>query len=118
MMVGLPVRIGWKFGNGRLAYCGFHIETPDTEPLPLKPPARLTSTTPLQALYLLNDAFVHEQASGFARRVLAERFGVSAEGHGWVAVYLAHQQSIDSVVTAQVRANGPETVVLRLQDIP
>lgn len=52
------------------------------------------------------------------RRVLAERFGVSAEGHAWVASYLAHQQLIDSVVTAQVRANGPETVVLRLQDLP
>lgn len=35
-------------------------------------PARLTSTTPLQALYLLNDKFVHEQAEGFARVLLAE----------------------------------------------
>ncbi len=35
-------------------------------------PARQTSTTPLQALYLLNDKFVHEQAEGLARRVLAE----------------------------------------------
>ena len=52
------------------------------------------------------------------RRVLAERFGVSADGHGWVTVYLAHQQVIDSVVTAQAKANGPETVVLRLQDLP
>ena len=32
-------------------------------------PMRLTSTTPLQALYLLNDKFVHEQANGFARRL-------------------------------------------------
>jgi hypothetical protein len=31
---------------------------------------RLTSTTPLQALYLLNDKFVHEQAIGFASRLL------------------------------------------------
>lgn len=36
-------------------------------------PLRLTSTTPLQALYLLNDAFTHEQAQGFAKRLLAER---------------------------------------------
>jgi len=33
-------------------------------------PQRLTSTTPLQALYLLNDPFVHEQAQGFARRLI------------------------------------------------
>jgi hypothetical protein len=34
-------------------------------------PLRLTSTTPLQALYLLNDKFVHEQADGFAERIRA-----------------------------------------------
>lgn len=33
-------------------------------------PMRLASTTPLQALYLLNDKFVHEQAIGFASRLL------------------------------------------------
>jgi hypothetical protein len=33
-------------------------------------PLRLTSTTPLQALYLLNDPFVHAQAERFARRLL------------------------------------------------
>jgi hypothetical protein len=32
---------------------------------------RLTSTTPLQALYLLNDPFVHEQAKNFANRLVA-----------------------------------------------
>ena len=32
--------------------------------------ARATSTTPLQALFLLNDTFVHEQASSFAQRIL------------------------------------------------
>ena len=35
-------------------------------------PVRLTSTTPLQALYLLNDKFVHEQAVGIANRLLKE----------------------------------------------
>jgi hypothetical protein len=34
--------------------------------------ARMISTTPLQALYLLNDEFVHEQAAGMARRLVAE----------------------------------------------
>ena len=33
---------------------------------------RLTSTTPLQALYLLNDSFVHDQSRAFARRIFAE----------------------------------------------
>jgi hypothetical protein len=32
---------------------------------------RVSSTTPLQALYLMNDAFVHEQAAQFAARLLA-----------------------------------------------
>jgi hypothetical protein len=34
---------------------------------------RLTSTTPLQALFLMNDPFVHDQAQRFALRLLAER---------------------------------------------
>lgn len=33
-------------------------------------PARLVSTTPLQALYLLNDQFVHEQTEGLAKQLL------------------------------------------------
>jgi hypothetical protein len=32
---------------------------------------RPVSTTPLQALYFLNDPFVHEQAKGFAQRIIA-----------------------------------------------
>jgi hypothetical protein len=36
-------------------------------------PQRLTSTTPLQALYLLNDPFVHEQAQGFAKQLIARK---------------------------------------------
>ncbi|HVE40707.1 MAG TPA: PSD1 and planctomycete cytochrome C domain-containing protein [Planctomycetota bacterium] len=34
---------------------------------------RITSTTPLQALWMLNDPFVHEQARAFAARLLKER---------------------------------------------
>jgi len=34
---------------------------------------RLTSTTALQALFLMNDPFVHQQAQGFAGRLLSER---------------------------------------------
>ena len=33
---------------------------------------RLTSTTPLQALYLMNDPFVHAQAKKFAERIAGE----------------------------------------------
>src|SRR5262249_26407006 len=32
----------------------------------------ITSTTPLQALYLMNDPFVHEQARRFAARLISE----------------------------------------------
>ncbi len=39
---------------------------------------RLTSTTPLQSLFLLNDPFVHEQARQFARRLLASRVDTPA----------------------------------------
>jgi len=35
--------------------------------------SRTTSTTPLQALFLMNDPFVHEQARKFAARLLAEQ---------------------------------------------
>jgi hypothetical protein len=39
---------------------------------------RITSTTPLQALWMLNDPFVHEQARAFAARLLKERTDVAA----------------------------------------
>jgi hypothetical protein len=35
-------------------------------------PRRMNSTTPLQALYLLNDEFVHKQAQGFADRLRSQ----------------------------------------------
>jgi len=34
-------------------------------------PSRPVSTTPVQALYFLNDPFVHKQAAGFAQRVIS-----------------------------------------------
>ncbi len=36
-------------------------------------PARTASTTPLQALYLMNDPFMHERAHKFAARLIAAR---------------------------------------------
>ncbi|MCI0538367.1 MAG: DUF1553 domain-containing protein [Verrucomicrobiales bacterium] len=44
-------------------------------------PARTTSTTPLQALYLLNDAFVHEQSKRFAARVVKDAQADNARLH-------------------------------------
>lgn len=35
-------------------------------------PARSTSTTPLQALYLLNDPFVHQQSKLIAARIMSQ----------------------------------------------
>ena len=46
-------------------------------------PARTTSTTPLQALYLLNDAFVHEQSRRFARRVTTESPSATRLDHAY-----------------------------------
>lgn len=40
-------------------------------------PHRSNSTTPLQALYLLNDAFVHQQAAGLEKRIRSERSATS-----------------------------------------
>jgi hypothetical protein len=34
---------------------------------------RITSTTPLQALFLMNDPFVHEQARKLAQRLVGEK---------------------------------------------
>jgi hypothetical protein len=47
--------------------------------------ARTSATVPLQALFLMNDPIVTEQAEGFARRLLA------ASGDGWHRVELAHR---------------------------
>jgi hypothetical protein len=79
---------------------------------------RVTSTTPLQALYLMNDPFVHARASGLAKRLLAERaddverieraysllFGrlPTAEETGTARVYLGR-------VAEKLQNEGPST---------
>src|SRR5262249_26522847 len=45
---------------------------PDTNASTAK---RSITTVPTQALYFMNDPFVHEKAEGFARRLLASRAG-------------------------------------------
>ncbi len=74
---------------------------------------RITSTTPLQALYLMNDPFVHEQATKFAARLLAER---SDDGQRLELAYLllfarlpeAEEQSAALAHLEQVRSKLDE----------
>jgi hypothetical protein len=69
---------------------------------------RTTSTTPLQALYLMNDPFVHDQSGKFAARLLSER---SDEGARIELAYLllfarraeADEQSAAQTYLAQVQ---------------
>jgi hypothetical protein len=76
---------------------------------------RLTSTTPLQALYLLNDPFVHEQSKQFARRLLTEsadntkrlqRAYELALGRPPDPIELEGQTGFLAAVTEQLRARG------------
>ncbi len=61
--------------------------------------ARLTSTTPLQALFFLNDGVVHEQAEGMAKRLIRE----AADDTG--RVKLAYQLTLGRpAATAEIDA--------------
>ena len=59
---------------------------------------RGTSTTTLQALYLLNDTFVHDQARGFAYRL--EQAAQMTSAH----LDLAHQLTLARPITSTERA--------------
>jgi len=61
---------------------------------------RITSTTPLQALWMLNDPFVHEQAKQFAARVTKERTGDAARIDRAYALALGRPPSSDEAGTA------------------
>ncbi len=64
-------------------------------------PARTASTTPLQALYLLNDPFVHEQAGRIAKRLTANG-GNEAEQIGRAYELLfARPAAKDEIAAAQ-----------------
>jgi hypothetical protein len=58
-------------------------------------PQRNTSTTPLQALYLLNDPFVHDQTSGLANRLIADRDSDSARIERLYLLALARKPTDD-----------------------
>ena len=63
-------------------------------------PQRSASTTPLQALYLLNDPFVHDQAAGFAKRLLAERDADPARVQRLYLLALARKPTTDEASSA------------------
>lgn len=76
--------------------------------------SRFISTTPLQALFMMNDPFAHQQAEGFARRVLA-----AEPAHDTRRVSLAHwlaygreatvqETSLAITYLASIRARVPE----------
>jgi hypothetical protein len=78
---------------------------------------RIGSTTPLQALFLMNDSFVHEQARRFARRLLED--GADETGRIERAYLLAfgrpataEEQAASAAFLAQVRGK------LRAADVP
>jgi hypothetical protein len=49
--------------------------------------SRITSTTPLQALYLMNDQFVHEQARGLAERLSTEDSDAARIDRAYLLLY-------------------------------
>ncbi len=78
-------------------------------------PARPTSTTPVQALFLLNDPLVHEQAQRFADRLLASPGDDSARLQLAYALALARPPAADEAaadlaflggIRARMRAAG------------
>jgi hypothetical protein len=67
-------------------------------------PQRLTSTTPVQALYFLNDPVVHEQAAAFAGRMLA------AEDHDAARIRFAYRHLFGRPPDAEEIAEAAEYV--------
>jgi hypothetical protein len=63
--------------------------------------ARFTSTTPLQALFAMNDPFAHAQASAFAERVTR-----TTQGHEVAAVSLAHRLAFGRDATDEETAQA------------
>jgi hypothetical protein len=64
-------------------------------------PMRLTSTTPLQALYLLNDKFVHEQAQGLASRLLSDQSDTASRIERVWMLMFSRPPDVDETRTAQ-----------------
>ena len=64
-------------------------------------PARPTSTTPLQALYLLNDPFVHEQSKRVATELTAKSGDDSARVQRAYGLLFAREPAADELAAAQ-----------------
>ena len=64
-------------------------------------PARMTSTTPLQALYLLNDPFVHQQSRRVAERVLARGTDVTSRVTFAYELLFARPAASEEIVEAE-----------------
>jgi hypothetical protein len=64
--------------------------------------ARFTSTTPLQALFAMNDPFAQAQAAGFAERVTT----ATGPGHEVAAIALAHRLAYGRDAGADETARG------------
>jgi hypothetical protein len=73
------------------------FDGPDTS---VSTPLRLTSTTPLQSLYLLNDPFVHAQAERIAARLIAERSDEASRIERAYQLLLSRPPSSDEIAAA------------------
>jgi len=66
---------------------------------------RTTSTTPLQALFLLNDKFVHEQAASFARRLAGGgESDADRLGNAWMAALGRRPEPAEAAKAAEFLA--------------
>lgn len=73
-------------------------------------PTRLISTTPLQALYLLNDKFVHEQAAAIAKRLLAESGDKHSRiNHIWIRMFGRKPDTDESAIAIGFLLNAHAT---------
>ena len=78
---------------------------------------RQPTTTPTQALYLMNSAFVHEQSEGFARRIMALPGDVRAKAvwafetaHGRIPEDAVVDDAVKFVMTYRDRVSGKDAV--------
>ncbi len=74
----LPVGPSQRLPDGAASACASVSIAFQRRRSSLSTPSRDNSTVPLQALYLLNNSFVHEQAERLAGRLIAESKDVTA----------------------------------------
>jgi len=52
-----------------------------------------------------------------SRQVLARRCGLDVEARSCLSLYVAHKDELDAAVARRVKAAGPETVILRIDEL-